>query len=146
VALIVWTNAMSVGVDILDADHIIIASLINHIDDAKQSGTDERAVGRILRVLIEHAFQHFAREEEMLEAHGYPRLEEHKREHRLVEEQLQELHDAYARTPDPELSREIMEVLHFWLAQHIIKVDMHYKLFLESAITPGGEYRPSSMP
>jgi hemerythrin len=43
VALIVWTNAMSVGVDILDADHIIIASLINHIDDAKQSGTDESA-------------------------------------------------------------------------------------------------------
>lgn len=141
VALIIWKDAMSVGVDVLDADHIIVASLINHIDDAKQSGTDERAIGRILRVLIDHAFRHFAREERLLEAHAYPLLEEHKREHRLVEEQLQELHDAYERTPDPALSREIMEVLYFWLVQHIMKVDMHYKLFLESALVREGNHR-----
>ena len=52
----------------MDADHIIVASLINHIEDAKQSGTDERAIGRILRVLTDHAFRHFAREERLLEA------------------------------------------------------------------------------
>ena len=62
-ALIVWKDAMSVGNDALDDDHIVVASLINHIDDAKQSGTDEHAVGRILRVLVDHAFAHFAREE-----------------------------------------------------------------------------------
>jgi hemerythrin len=109
VALIVWKDAMSVGNDALDDDHIVVASLINHIDDAKQSGTDEHAVGRILRVLVDHAFAHFAREEALLEQRGYPRLAEHKREHRLVEEQLQELCEAYARTADPELSREIMQ-------------------------------------
>jgi hemerythrin-like metal-binding protein len=144
VALIVWKDAMSVGVDVLDADHIIVASLINHIDDAKQSGTDEHAVGRILRVLVDHAFAHFAREEAVLEARGYPLLAEHKREHRLVEEQLQELCEAYARTADPELSREIMQILYFWLVQHIMKVDMHYKSFLEPELASDEEHQPSS--
>ena len=76
-ALINWEDAMSVGVDVLDADHIIVASLINHIDDAKQSGTDERAIGRILRVLIDHPVRHFAHKDGLLKAHDYPRLDEH---------------------------------------------------------------------
>lgn len=143
-ALIVWKDAMSVGNDALDDDHIVVASLINHIDDAKQSGTDEHAVGRILRVLVDHAFSHFAREEALLEQRGYPRLTEHKREHRLVEEQLQELCEAYARTADPELSHEIMQILYFWLVEHIMKVDMHYKSFLDPESASDDEHQSSS--
>ena len=123
---------MSVGNDALDDDHIVVASLINHIDDAKQSGTDEHAVGRILRVLVDHAFTHFAREEALLEQRGYPRLAEHKREHRLVEEELQEL------------SREIMQILYFWLVEHIMKVDMHYKSFLDPELASDDEHQTSS--
>lgn len=143
-ALIVWSDALSVGVDALDADHIIVASLINHIDDAKQSASDERAVGRILRVLVEHAFAHFAREEALLETHRYPLLERHRREHGLIEEQLQELCEAYERTADPELSREIMHILHFWLVEHIMKVDMHYKAFLADKPVEDSPLRPVS--
>jgi hemerythrin-like metal-binding protein len=145
-ALIVWNYALSVGVDSLDADHIVVASLINHIDDAKQSASDERAVGRILRVLVEHAFAHFTREETLLETHSYPLLEQHRREHRLIEEQLQELCEAYERTADPELSREIMQILHFWLVEHIMKVDMHYKAFLEDKMLEDQALRPFSSP
>jgi hemerythrin len=87
-ALIIWSGDYSVGVDVLDADHIIVASLINHIDDAKQSGSDESAVGRVLKVLVDHAYGHFAREEALLEEHGYPHLERHRQEHRLLEDQL----------------------------------------------------------
>lgn len=129
-ALIIWSSEYSVGVDALDADHIIVASLINHIDDAKQAGTDETAVGRILKVLVDHAYLHFEREEAILEKHGYPQLERHRQEHRLVEDQLAELYEEYTRTPDPQISREIMQLLNFWLVEHILKVDMHYKVFL----------------
>ena len=133
-ALIIWSGRYSVGVDVLDADHIIVASLINHIDDAKQSGSDESAVGRVLKVLVDHAYAHFAREEALLEEHGYPQLERHREEHRLLEGQLGELYEEYTRTPDPEISREIMELLNYWLVEHILKVDMHYKQFLQRAM------------
>jgi hemerythrin-like metal-binding protein len=130
VALFIWDKLYSVGVDELDADHILIASLINHIDDAKQAGTDETAVAALLRVLVKLAYDHFRREEAFLAHAQYPQLAPHIHEHRLVEEQLSELYDGYVRTSDPAISREIMELLNFWLVEHIMKVDMHYKPFV----------------
>ncbi|MDP6706760.1 MAG: hypothetical protein QF893_10490 [Alphaproteobacteria bacterium] len=41
--LIVWSDDFSVGVEALDRDHIIIFSLINHIHEACQCGTDRAA-------------------------------------------------------------------------------------------------------
>ena len=133
-ALIIWTHDYSVGVDSLDSDHIVIFSLINHIDEAKRVGGDEAAVGRILRVLIDRAQAHFRREEALLEKHGYPRLEEHRAAHRLLDQQLEELHTEYERYPSPEVSREIMELLAYWLDEHILQVDMDYKQFLKAAM------------
>lgn len=132
-ALILWSNDYSVGVDSLDADHIVVASLINHIHEAKQFGSDEAVIGRLLNVLITHAHAHFNREEKLLERFGYPELAAHKKEHRLVADQLRELHEAYESTRDPEISAEIMELLRYWLVEHILKVDMRYKRFLAGA-------------
>lgn len=131
-ALIIWNTAYSVGVDVLDADHIMIASLINHMDDAKQSGTDEAAINSILHTLIMQAHDHFRREEALMAAANYPQLDRHIREHRVVEDQLTELYDEYRRTPDPDISQEFMELLNFWLIEHILKVDKHYEPFLRA--------------
>ncbi|MBK8908505.1 MAG: hemerythrin family protein [Rhodospirillales bacterium] len=132
-ALIIWDQAYSVGIKALDADHIVIASLINHVDDAKQAATDEATVGSILSALIAYAGTHFRREERMMIDAGYADVERHREEHRLLEEQLVELHEAYARTPDPNLSQEIMELLRFWLVEHILKVDRRYVPSLRAA-------------
>lgn len=132
--LILWTDEYSVGIDALDADHIIIISLMNHIEDAKQVSAEEAVVGRLVKVLLDYAYHHFRREEELLEAHRYPQLERHREEHHVLEEQLGELHAAYTRNPDPEISQEILELLNFWFLQHILKVDMHYKQFLQQAM------------
>jgi hemerythrin len=133
-ALMIWNSDYSVGVESLDSDHIVIASLINHIDDAKQFGSDEAAVGRILAVLIDQARAHFRREEKLLEKHGYPELEEHRKVHRLVEEQLTELQREYQRSQSSEISQEIMELLSYWLDDHILKVDMRYKAYLQKRV------------
>ena len=132
--LITWITDYSVGVERLDADHIMIISLMNQIDDLKQSGPDEAAVGTVLKVLLDVAHTHFRREEGFLKKNDYPEFERHWHEHRVLEEQLQELHEAYARTPDPDISQEILELLNFWLIEHILKVDMRYKGFLHQAM------------
>lgn len=129
-ALILWEDAFSVGDEALDNDHIVIASLINHIDDAKQHGLDERVVGRLLKALIAYAVGHFQREEALLAGHGFAELEPHRNEHRVLLQQLDELYAAYRDTADPAISREIMELLNFWLVRHILKVDMRYRDFL----------------
>lgn len=134
-ALITWSEDYSVGVDVLDADHVVIISLMNHVDDAKLAGCDERAVGRLVSTLVDYACMHFEREEALMDRHGYPRLEGHREAHRVVEDQLRELHEAYQQTADPNISQEIMELLNYWLVEHILKVDMHYKPYLSPAPT-----------
>ncbi len=126
-ALITWKTSYSVGVDTLDSDHVILTSLINHIDDAKLSGRDEQAISMILRALIEYALRHFRREEAMMRQSGYADLAAHIEEHQLLQDQLTEMYEEYRRTPDPNISREIMELLNFWIVDHILKVDMGYK-------------------
>ncbi len=129
-ALIMWTSDYSVGVDSLDSDHIVFASIINYIDDANLFGIDKATIGRILEALIDHAHAHFRREEKLLEERGYPQLEEHKRLHRVMAEQLKDLHDRYQRSPDPGAGQEITELLCLWFDEHILKADMHYKEYL----------------
>ena len=129
-ALITWKAAYSVGVDSLDTDHVIITSLINHVDDAKLAGSDEAAIAMILRALIGYSLRHFRREEAMMRAAGYGDLPAHIAQHQLVQDQLTEMYDEYRRTPDPDLSQEIMQLLNFWIVDHILKVDMKYKSIL----------------
>ena len=84
-SLILWTNDYSVGVEALDADHIMIVSLMNHIDDLKQAGTEEEAVGTVVKALLGVAHTHFRREEGFLKRYDYPEFERHWHEHRLLE-------------------------------------------------------------
>ena len=63
----------------------------------------------------------------------YPGIGKHLDEHHLLEQQLQELHDEYEATADPAISKEIMELLNFWILDHILKCDMGYKDRLAAA-------------
>lgn len=127
-ALFLWSDEYSVGVDSLDTDHIIIASLINHLDDARCAAKNRETVAlAILKALISYARAHFRREERLMEKHGYPDVARHRDEHQLLEGLLTELYVEYERTPDPETHREIMELLNHWVVDHILKIDMHYR-------------------
>ena len=130
-ALIIWDSEFSVGVDSLDADHIVLISLINHIHEARQAAIDDEAIVHILKVLTEHAKAHFRREETLLEKNGYPDLDAHIEQHRVLAEQLDELQEECLRYKDAETVEEIIKLLGFWLQEHLLKVDKKYKPFLE---------------
>lgn len=130
-ALIMWDSDFSVGVDRLDADHIVLISLINHIHEVGQSASDETAMARILEVLIEQARTHFRREEELLEKWDYPDLDAHIKHHQILMEQLKELHQECLRYHGAETIEEIIKLLGLWLEEHILKVDKRYRPFLE---------------
>ncbi|NQV83399.1 MAG: hemerythrin family protein [Rhodospirillales bacterium] len=129
-SLIIWTNEYRVGVDSLDADHIMIFSLINHIDEAHLTGTDEAAIGEILKVLINRAKAHFQREEMLMKKNGYPNFGAHAEEHRRILEELGVLYEAYQDNPRAAISGEIVKLLSAWLEDHILETDMQYRPYL----------------
>ncbi|MBT7943981.1 MAG: hemerythrin family protein [Alphaproteobacteria bacterium] len=129
-SLILWTNDYRVGIDSLDADHIMIFSLINHIDESHLSGADEAAIGEILKVLINRAVAHFNREEMLMKKNGYPEIDAHAEEHRRILEELGVLYEAYQDSPSSAISAEIVKLLSAWLEDHVLETDMQYRSYL----------------
>jgi len=129
-SLIIWTKNFSVGNPALDSDHKILMSLINHIHDAKKAGEDETAVASLLETLMDYAQQHFSREEGLMKKNNYPDLDRHREEHKMLTDQLSDLLADYHKTGSHETSDEIIEILRFWLVEHILEVDMDYKPFM----------------
>ena len=127
-----WTSEYKVGVDSLDADHITIFSLINHINEAHQAGSDKQAVSQMLKVLIDRALAHFQREETVMKQNGYPDLEAHVEEHRKIVENLNTLYTAYQDDNNDTLSRAIVRILCSWLQEHILESDMRYRPYVQN--------------
>ena len=128
--LMIWSSDYKVDVDSLDADHITIFSLINHIDEAHHAGTDKQAISELLKVLIDRAMAHFKREEMIMKQNEYPDFNEHVAEHREIIKNIEELYEAYLESTSHTLSRAIIRILCSWLADHILKSDMRYKPYV----------------
>lgn len=88
-------------------------------------GEGARAMGDLLRRLVEYTRNHFRSEDALLETHAYPDTEAHRREHRRLEDQVLDLQDAYEggrRT----LSVQTLSFLRDWLRSHIMDTDHRY--------------------
>jgi hemerythrin-like metal-binding protein len=121
-----WTDALSVGVPQLDADHKGLIDVINRVLEAERDGgTVKWALGE----LAAYANSHFVREERMMKKAGYPELAAHRQEHQAFIEWLHSINSVYSADPGAEhyLAETLRDYLQSWLTEHIMKVDADYK-------------------
>lgn len=125
-AKVEWTDALSVGINVIDADHQNLIDIINRVLDAEREGT---SVKWALGELAAYANDHFTREEKMMAAANYPDLAAHKKTHKAFIEWLQSLRTVYGADPGAEyyLAETMRAYLQTWLTNHIMKVDAEYK-------------------
>lgn len=126
-ALFEWTQEMSVGIDVIDADHQLLVSLINQLDDAVKDGQPQKTTGSVLNVLYDYTDFHFDREERMMDAVGYPDLENHKQTHKALKDKVLEIRDSYAGGSTDGIEDEVMTLLKDWLKEHIMGRDRLYQ-------------------
>ena len=128
--VLLWTDECAVGVESLDADHIIIFSLIKHIDESIRSDANRKTIRSILKILIYHAISHFQHEEKLMEKHGYPEIMAHKTEHHRIVTEMQLLLTDYEENPAAKVNSKIVEVLAAWANEHVEQWDMRYRPYL----------------
>lgn len=123
-----WREELSVGVDIIDHDHKEILDLIARL--WRIHGTDsagDAAVRDALETIAAYSERHFEREETMLEAVGYPFLEQHRLRHQTFR--------AFVESNAPgALSVEagaLFSYLVDWWVGHIATDDKFYRGFLQ---------------
>ncbi|MDR2165394.1 MAG: bacteriohemerythrin [Zoogloeaceae bacterium] len=123
-----WDNSLSVGVEVIDEQHMRIVDYINEIHDtlhAPMTVSDrEERVMQVVNSAIDYTESHFDFEEDMLEKVNYPYLKAHTRVHQLF---VRRIHDYKTRLENGEdIARELMDTLMHWLLNHIRSEDKNY--------------------
>lgn len=126
-----WRDQMSVGVPAIDEDHKRLIDLINRFETLAKSdlqGKDEAALRTILGSLAGYARDHFAREERLQAAAGYPGLEENRAEHLKLTAALAAMINRFSDPKERDAPPEDMtRFLQKWLIDHVIKCDLKMK-------------------
>ena len=122
----IWNEAMKVGVEELDEDHIKLVALLNEVADAIATSQGRDTVNEILGRLMESMKAHFAREEDFLVKSGYPGAAEHQSEHDQILRTALELQARFRNDGSPMISVELVSTLQSWLGNHIQGADMQY--------------------
>ena len=124
-----WTEAMSVGVPSLDADHKAMIRIINLLCKIDEEG-GAQTMDVVLDTLVAYSQFHFGREERVMEVCGFPETLFHRTEHAGFAEYVRRLRNLHGGVQDPAVVAELLEYLSDWLRHHILIQDMAYKPFV----------------
>jgi len=130
-ALLVWTNSMSVNIKEIDEQHKRLVDLINQLHDAMKSGKGQEALGKILSELADYTVYHFGTEEKLFKQYGYPEYARHKKAHDDLTKQVMEIKKSFDAGSSV-VTVEVMNFLKDWLTKHILDADKKYTPYLNS--------------
>ena len=124
---LVWSEDYSVGHPGMDAQHRKLLALC--VEAERCADYDDprghEVFHLVLNDLFRYADSHFAAEERLLAATGFPELQAHKDEHEMWLEHLADLLVTSLDTP-PDIPR-LRRFLRSWWRQHILGTDMQYR-------------------
>ncbi len=120
--LLTWNHACAVGVKAMDDQHAILMDTLNEIRLALVRGQARTQVTDALNRLIEFTRMHFASEEQLLEAHGFPGIAAHREAHQKL---LGQIEEAALRTQhnDAIQMKSMLLFLRDWYMSHIEDLD-----------------------
>ena len=122
-----WSEAMSVGLPVLDSDHKALIDLINSLHNELVLDEDSTKFDEFFEQLVIYIDYHFAREERVMQACDYPAFEAHREEHRQLAQEMHHIRDRYIRGGETRIGQELLTFLKNWLNHHILIQDMDYK-------------------
>ena len=131
--VITWTPEMSVGGPELDQDHRIIVALINQLA-AAHDGENAGVMEGVLDRLALYVDEHFRREEEYMEAVGFPGLQAHRHIHHDLTNKVEQIRLDFFLGSSESIGAETLTFLKEWLRKHILIEDMQYNPTRRAAI------------
>ncbi len=124
-ALIIWSDKLSVGVRSIDEQHIVLIDAVNELHAAMMKGQGRNILGNLLCTLLVYTRNHFSAEEAMMETANFPGLAQHRIQHHELAKQVEEYVERF-KQGDLTLSNRLSNFLSDWLTNHILNTDMEY--------------------
>jgi hemerythrin-like metal-binding protein len=129
---ITWSDAMSVGVPALDADHRCLVRIISLLQDA-EGDEAQRIVKIVLETLSVYCRYHFAREEQVMAGCGFPAIAFHRGEHERFTSMISKLREQREPCDAYVSAHELLDYLITWLRHHILIQDMAYRPYVRDS-------------
>ena len=134
-ALINWSDRLSVNVAEIDRQHQKLIKAINELSDAMVQGKSNDVLSGIISSLFSYVAIHFETEEKYFARYSYPDTQSHKREHADFVQKVSEFKDGFAKG-EMLLSIDVLNFLCDWLRNHIKGTDQKYtQFFNEKGLT-----------
>ena len=127
-ALMKWSDMLSVKVARFDKEHQNLIDIINDLHEAMMVGKGKEVVASILKRLMDYTSTHFKSEELVLSQYGYPDLAQQKAEHKKFINQLSDIQKQLLE--NKAFPTTILCFLRDWLNNHIMKEDKKYGSYL----------------
>ncbi len=115
----------------MDEQHAVLMDTLNEIRLALVRGQERGDVIEGMNRLIEFTRMHFASEEQLLEAHGFPGAAEHRDAHQKLLVQIEDT----ARRTEHHQELQMKSLLYFlrdWYMEHIEDLDRQYGEWLNA--------------
>lgn len=125
-----WSDDLSVGIEVIDEDHKKLLSLINDLQRAVSYCMGESYERQALKELVDYTKYHFEHEEGMLQSHGYPELDAHKKEHEAMIEKVGKFLANYDKDRDVIVDK-LTKFLKSWMVTHIRGTDRKYVSYMQ---------------
>ena len=133
-ALLQWSENLSVGVVEMDRQHQKLVELVNRLYQAMGEGKGDNLKKEILTELLTYTKIHFSAEERLMREHGYPQLADHKRLHDQLMDKVIQMNDKI-RSGRMVPSVSLGTFLKDWLLTHILQQDKKYGAFVHVPVS-----------
>jgi len=114
------------GIDIIDEQHLKIASLLNKLNDALKYKSNPEDARQILDEMVVFTCYHFETEERLMDKYAYPESAAHKKAHDNLLQETAYLKGKFSQGGELLLLQKIKD----WFATHITPVDKDLADFL----------------
>jgi hemerythrin-like metal-binding protein len=123
-----WEEGIDTGVESMDAEHRLLVSLVNALDELVRQGQEASLVAKTAGQLVSFTNVHFLSEELMMRIYAYPQHDAHKAEHGRLAQQVDEIRRSLETNEKP-ATLAMIEGLHRWLVDHIKSMDQVFALW-----------------
>lgn len=141
-----WVDSLSVGVELIDAQHKQMISFVNELIDSLREGKAEKEVDRAVEFLDDYAQKHFAAEEELMAKTTYPAMQSHIRQHESFRKEVSIVkRELESGVPPGMLLMRVRKSLADWFVNHINNVGRSMARFVrarQDAESAGGAEEP----
>jgi hemerythrin len=139
---LVWANAFDTGDVKIDGEHRELLVDINELSRCLVEGRKWSQIVGISKHLRDKCFAHFRDERAVLQGSKYGKLAAHERQHRYIEQQLDDVLACIGGVARPSRAEiEAVLFLRSMLIHHFFRYDLAYKSHLQRVRSKGSRPR-----